>query len=41
MNGAMSIYWFKFSVDARQKDILNVNINYMENLKVYAAKGDD
>ena len=41
MNGAMCIYWFKFSVDARQKDILNVNINYMENLKVYAAKGDD
>jgi hypothetical protein len=35
------MYWFKFSVDARQKDVLNVEINYMDNLKVYSARGED
>ena len=39
--GAMCMYWFKFSVDARQKDVLNVDITSMENVKVYTARGDD
>jgi len=28
-NGAMCMYWFKFNVDARQKDILTVRIENM------------
>ena len=35
------MYWFKFSVDARQKDVLEVDINTMENIKIYTARGED
>jgi hypothetical protein len=35
------MYWFKFSVDARQKDVIEVDITSLENVKIYTARGDD